>query len=83
MSDASRLSKLQGMGLLWIPGALSNGTVGAVSVCKAVYVDRREIRCDCVGGDSNVLLCFVPLIENLMMIALAIWMLIKVMAFGD
>lgn len=70
------------MGLLWIPGALFNGTVGAVSLCKAFHVERREIRCDCVGGDSNVLLGFVPLIENLMLIATAIWNLVKLMAFG-
>ncbi len=61
----------------------SSGTVGAVSVCKVVYVDRREIRCPCVGGDSNVPLGFVSLIENLIVIAMAIWMLVTLMAFGD
>jgi glutaredoxin len=58
-----------------IPVALFIGTVGAVSVFKAVYVDRRELKCACVGGDSNVPLGFVSLTENLMMIAMAIWML--------
>ena len=71
MSDASRLSMLRGIGLLCIPGAQFNCTVGAVSVCKAVYAERCEIRCDRVGGDSNVHVGFVPLIENLM-IAMAI-----------
>lgn len=60
---------------LSIPVALFIGTVGAVSVFKAVYLDRRELKCACVGGDSNVPLGFVSLTENLMMIAMALWML--------
>ena len=59
-----------------IPVALFIGTVGAASVFKAVYVDRRELKCACVGGDSNVPLGFVSLTENVMMIAMAIWMLV-------
>ncbi|WP_313618028.1 glutaredoxin [Agrobacterium sp.] len=64
---------------LWlaIPVALVIGTIGAVSVLKAVYIYRRELKCACVGGDSNVPLGFISLTENLMMIAMAIWMLIK------
>ena len=63
--------------LLWlaIPVALFIGTVGAVSVFKAVYIDKRELKCACVGGDSNVPLGFVSLTENLMMVAMALWML--------
>ena len=62
--------------LIWIaaPVALFIGTVGAVSVFKAVYIDRRELKCACVGGSSTVPLGFVSLTENLMMIAMAIWM---------
>ncbi len=62
--------------LLWlaIPVALFIGTVGAISVFKAVYVDKRELKCACVGGSSNVPLGFVSLTENIMMIAMAIWM---------
>lgn len=65
--------------LLWIavPLALVIGTIGAVSVFKAVYVDKRELKCACVGGDSNVPLGFISLTENLMMIAMAIWMAVK------
>jgi len=59
-----------------IPVALFIGTIGAVSVFKAVYIDKRELKCACVGGDSNVPLGFVSLTENLMMVAMAIWMLI-------
>ena len=63
--------------LTWFsaPLALFIGTIGAVSVFKAVYVDRRELKCACVGGSSNVPLGFVSLTENLMMVGMAVWML--------
>ena len=62
--------------LTWlsVPLALLIATIGAVSVFKAVYVDKRELKCACVGGSSNVPLGFVSLTENLMMIAMAVWM---------
>ena len=62
--------------LIWIaaPVALVIGTVGAVSVFKAVYIEKRELKCACVGGASKVPLGFVSLTENLMMVAMAIWM---------
>ena len=65
--------------LLWIgiPLALFIGTIGAVSVFKAVYIDKRDLKCACVGGSSNVPLGFISLTENVMMVAMAIWMLIK------
>jgi len=59
---------------LSVPVALFIGTVGAASVFKAVYIDRRELKCACVGGASNVPLGFISLTENLMMIAMAVWM---------
>ncbi len=63
--------------LMWVavPVALVIGTVGAVSVVKAVYIDRRSLKCACVGGNSNVPLGFVSLTENVMMVAIALWML--------
>lgn len=63
--------------LMWVavPVALVIGTVGAVSVVKAVYIDRRSLKCACVGGNSNVPLGFVSLTENVMMVAMALWML--------
>jgi glutaredoxin len=57
-----------------VPVALFIGVIGAVSVFKAVYIDKRELKCACVGGDTNVPLGFVSLTENLMMIAMALWM---------
>ena len=64
--------------LTWVsaPVALFIGTIGAVSVFKAVYIDRRELKCACVGGSSNVPLGFVSLTENLFMIGMAVWMAI-------
>jgi len=56
------------------PFSLFIGTIGAVSVIKAVYIDKRELKCACVGGDSNVPLGFVSLTENLFMIAGALLM---------
>tara|TARA_R110002110_G_scaffold95455_1_gene246783 strand:- start:363771 stop:364535 length:765 start_codon:yes stop_codon:yes gene_type:complete len=63
---------------LSIPVALFIGTVGAASVFKAVYIDKRKLKCACVGGSSNVPLGFVSLTENLMMIAMAVWMTLTV-----
>lgn len=60
---------------LSIPIALFIGTVGGVSVFYAVYVEKRELKCACVGGSSRVPLGFVSLLENVMMVAMAIWML--------
>ena len=59
---------------LSVPLALFIGTIGAVSVFKAVYIDKRTLKCACVGGSSNVPLGFVSLTENLMMVAMALWM---------
>ncbi|WP_454883873.1 MauE/DoxX family redox-associated membrane protein [Sphingomonas oryzagri] len=59
---------------LSVPVALLIGGIGAVSVFKAVYVDRRDIKCACVGGSSRVPLGFVSLTENVMMVAIAVWM---------
>lgn len=65
--------------LIWIaaPLALFVGTIGAVSVFEAVYIDKRELKCACVGGNSNVPLGFISLTENVMMVAMALWMLAK------
>ncbi len=70
--------------LMWVsvPVALFIGGVGAASVFKAVYIDKRELKCACVGGDSKVPLGFVSLSENLMMVGMAIWMLVKPMGMG-
>ena len=63
---------------LSIPVALTIGGIGAVSVFKAVYLEKRTIKCACVGGSSNVPLGFVSLTENVMMVAMALWMLTSI-----
>ena len=68
MMAADRLTWLS------VPIALFIGAEGAISVFKAVYIDKRELKCACVGGSSNVPLGFVSLTENLMMVAMALWM---------
>ncbi|MGY6627458.1 MAG: MauE/DoxX family redox-associated membrane protein [Oceanicaulis sp.] len=62
--------------LIWLaaPVALFIGSIGAVSVFKAVYIERRKLKCACMGGESRVPLGFISLTENLIMIAMAIWM---------
>jgi glutaredoxin len=60
---------------LSIPVALFIGTVGGVSVFYAVYIQKRALKCACVGGSSRVPLGPVSLLENVMMVAMALWML--------
>lgn len=62
---------------LSIPVALFIGSIGAISVFYAVYVQKRDIKCACVGGNSRVPLGFVSLTENLIMVGMALWMLIR------
>lgn len=68
--------------LTWlsVPVALFIGGIGAVSVFKAVYVDKRDIKCACVGGSSNVPLGFVSLTENVMMVVMALAMGARLLA---
>lgn len=65
--------------LIWFaaPLALFIGTIGTVSVFKAVYIEKRDLRCACIGGNSNVPLGFVSLLENVLMVAMAVWMLVR------
>lgn len=61
----------------WVvgPAVLVASTIGAVSVFKAVYVEKRDLKCACVGGESSVPLGFISLTENLMMMAMSLWMM--------
>lgn len=63
--------------LTWVvaPIVLVATTIGAISIIKAVYLEKRDLKCACVGGGSDVPLGFISLTENLMMMAMAIWML--------
>ena len=72
---AGALMAARALDWLSIPLALVIGTVGGVSVFYAVYVQKRELKCACVGGSGKVPLGFVSLTENLAMVAMALWML--------
>lgn len=72
---AGALMAAHALDWLSIPLALFIGTIGGVSVFYAVYVQKRELKCACVGGSSRVPLGFVSLSENLFMVGMAFWML--------
>ena len=59
------------------PVALFIGCIGAWSVFRAVYIEKRELKCACVGGNSNVPLGFVSLTENLVMIGMGAFTLLR------
>lgn len=65
--------------LTWLsaPVAIAIGSIGAVSVYYAVSVQKRELKCACVGGSGAVPLGSVSLAENLMMVAMGLWMILK------
>ncbi|WP_417721047.1 MauE/DoxX family redox-associated membrane protein [Salipiger sp.] len=68
-----------GSAAIWLvaPVGIAIGAIGAVSVIKAVYIDRRELTCACVGGGSDVPLGAISLSENVMMVAMGLWMLVS------
>nr|WP_238322397.1 MauE/DoxX family redox-associated membrane protein [Kordiimonas gwangyangensis] len=65
--------------LVWLsaPIAFLIGLIGAVSIFKAVWIEKRELKCACVGGGSNVPLGFVSFTESMMMLLMGIWMPVK------
>lgn len=64
------------LGFVSIPLMLVLGGVGGVSVFKAVYIEKRELKCACVGGNSKVPLGFVSFLENAIMFGAAIIMML-------
>lgn len=49
------------------------GLIGGISVIKAVYIDKRDLNCACVGGDSQVPLGAISFLENAMMVGMGVW----------
>ena len=43
------------------------GLSGGISVFKAVYIDKKDLNCACVGGDSRTPLGIVSFAENAIM----------------
>ncbi|MGE4313745.1 MAG: MauE/DoxX family redox-associated membrane protein [Pseudobdellovibrionaceae bacterium] len=56
--------------------AMVIGGINGVSVIKAVYIEKRELKCACVGGGKNVPLGFLSLTENIMMFGMGLFMLV-------
>ncbi|KKM77176.1 hypothetical protein [Sulfitobacter sp. M13] len=42
-----------GSALVWLvsPVGIFIGTIGAISVIMAVYIEKRELKCACIGGE--------------------------------
>ena len=64
--------------ILSAPAAIFIATINGYSVFKAVYIDKRELKCACVGGNSNVPLGFISVTENIMMAGMGFWMLFNI-----
>ena len=75
------LGMLAGLPALMVsPVSIFIGAIGAVSVIKAVYVVKRELKCACVGGNSDLPLGFISLTENLAMFGAGLYMLVNWLA---
>lgn len=56
-------------------GSLIVGTSGAISVFKAVYIDKLELNCACVGGNSRAPLGAISFLENAIMVGMGAFLL--------
>jgi glutaredoxin len=56
--------------------SITIGSIGAISVVKAVYIEKRDLHCACVGGDSKVPLGFISLSENMLMVVAGVLMIV-------
>lgn len=61
-------------------GSLLVGASGAISVFKAVYIDKLELNCACVGGNSKAPLGAISFLENAIMIGMGAFLLFS--SFG-
>ena len=48
------------------------GSFGAYSIIKTVYIEKRKLKCACVGGGKSVPLGTISIIENLMMVIMGL-----------
>lgn len=62
---------------LALPVTLAMGLVGLASVFDAVVVHRRRLRWACVAGAGTVPLGLMAVIENLLMVTMALWLLVR------
>ena len=72
------LGMLAGAPALFVaPVSIFIGFIGTISVIKAVYIDKRALKCACVGGNSDLPLGFISLSENIAMLGAGTYMLIN------
>ncbi len=70
------LAVLAGVAIPPIGGmATLMGLEGAFSVIQAVYIDKLDLNCACVGGNSRTPLGLVSVLENVAMVAMGLLML--------
>lgn len=55
--------------------ALFAGSAGMYSIYQAVYVEKRDLNCACIGGGSKAPLGFVSMSENIIMAIMGAWLL--------
>jgi len=62
-----------------ISGILSSiiGLIGFISIVKAVYIEKKDLNCACIGGDSGLPLGVVSVSENLAMIIMGVMVILK------
>ncbi|WP_372758822.1 MauE/DoxX family redox-associated membrane protein [Litorivivens sp.] len=63
--------------MAWV--ALVVGVIGGTSILKAVYVDKQDLNCACVGGNYDVPLGFVSFTENAVMAGMGAAILLRLM----
>ena len=65
--------------IVMAPVALIAASIGALSVFKAVYIYKRNLKCACLRGYGKVPFGFISLLENIMMVGMGSWMLTKLL----
>jgi hypothetical protein len=71
------LGFINGLGIMYVAAVSAFiGLFGGVSIIKAVYIDKRDLNCACVGGNTNVPLGFVSFSENAIMFLMGLWVLL-------
>jgi hypothetical protein len=56
------------------------GAAGAISVVKAVYIDKLDLNCACVGGNSKAPLGIISVAENTIMAGMGVMLILKTLA---
>ena len=52
------------------------GLIGGISIIKAVYIDKTDLNCACIGGNTNVPLGIISFTENAMMAGMGLWVIL-------